>query len=40
VGKAGEILFVKQSELAIIKRGLEMTESGTVAYPKMKNQEA
>ncbi|OIW24417.1 hypothetical protein CONLIGDRAFT_97007 [Coniochaeta ligniaria NRRL 30616] len=29
IGLAGEIMFAKQSELAVIKRGLETTESGT-----------
>lgn len=34
IGKAGEILFAKRSELAVIKRGLETTESGASFNPR------
>ncbi|KAK7709955.1 hypothetical protein SLS64_006200 [Diaporthe eres] len=34
IGKAGEILFAKRSELAVIKRGLETTESGGSFNPR------
>lgn len=34
VGKAGEILFAKRSELAVIKRGLDTTESGGSFNPR------
>lgn len=37
VGKAGEIMFVKQSQLAVIKRGLEATESGAPFNPRRKS---
>ena len=37
VGKNGEILFVKQSELAVIKRGLEVTESGVAFNPRRRS---
>ncbi|TPX18252.1 uncharacterized protein E0L32_002761 [Thyridium curvatum] len=37
IGKAGEIMYVKQSELAVIKRGLEVTESGTSFNPRSKS---
>ncbi|KAH8886231.1 hypothetical protein GQ53DRAFT_695000 [Thozetella sp. PMI_491] len=37
IGKAGEIMFVKQSELAVIKRGLEATENGTPFNPRRKS---
>ncbi|SPO03043.1 uncharacterized protein DNG_05724 [Cephalotrichum gorgonifer] len=33
VGKGGEIIFMKQSELAVIKRGLEVTETGAIFRP-------
>jgi hypothetical protein len=37
VGKSGEIFFVKQSELAVIKRGLEVTENGAVFNPRRRS---
>lgn len=36
IGKAGEIMFVKQSELAVIRRGLETTESGVTFNPRKR----
>ncbi|KAJ9137442.1 GPI inositol-deacylase [Pleurostoma richardsiae] len=33
VGRGGEILFVKRSELAVIKRGLDFSDTGTF-YPR------
>ncbi|POS75159.1 hypothetical protein DHEL01_v206445 [Diaporthe helianthi] len=34
IGSSGEILFAKRSELAVIKRGLETTESGATFNPR------
>lgn len=34
VGRNGEILFAKHSELAVIKRGLEVTDSGASFNPR------
>lgn len=34
IGSSGEILFAKHSELAVIKRGLETTESGASFNPR------
>lgn len=34
IGKAGEVVFAKRSELAVIKRGLETTESGASFNPR------
>lgn len=34
IGRAGEIMFAKRSELAVIRRGLETTESGGSFNPK------
>lgn len=34
IGRSGEVLFAKRSELAVIKRGLEATESGDRFHPR------
>lgn len=34
LGRAGEILFVRRSELAVVKRGLEVTERGVGFNPR------
>lgn len=34
VGRSGEVLFAKRSELAVIKRGLDVTESGERFNPR------
>jgi WD40 repeat protein len=38
LGRNGEIIFVKQSQLAVIKRGLEVTESGDSFSPHRRGQ--
>lgn len=37
IGQAGEILFVKRAELAVIKRGLEITEKGNFNGPRKRS---
>ena len=36
VGRNGEIVFVKRAELAVIKRGLEITEKGSFSQPRKR----
>jgi WD40 repeat protein len=36
VAKGGEIIFVKQADLAVIKRGLEVTDTGVIFNPRRK----
>ncbi|KAK7960538.1 GPI inositol-deacylase [Apiospora saccharicola] len=40
IGKVGEIIFVKESDLVVIKRGLEVTESGAPFYPRRRSSAA
>lgn len=40
IGKVREIIFVKESDLVVIKRGLEVTESGTPFYPRRRSSAA
>ena len=37
VGRGGEILLARRSELAVIKRGLEVTEEGGTFHPRRLN---
>lgn len=37
VGRAGEVLFARRSELAVIRRGLEVTEFGASFNPRRVN---
>jgi hypothetical protein len=37
VGRSGEIVFVKTAELAVIKRGLEITEKGSFNAPRKRS---
>ncbi|KAK8042978.1 hypothetical protein PG994_013461 [Apiospora phragmitis] len=40
MGKIGEIIFAKESDLVVIKRGLEVTESGAPFYPRSRSSAA